>query len=97
MSYVVCAYFSPFAPHGWSKNATAWAGVLAVPDGRDSGVVDSDGFLTLKKEVRFRGWTAIVERDGSTASVLVECESWENENWLYRPSVDETAGTRFKE
>ena len=74
MTYYVASYFSPFAPYGWSKDAKALAGVLMVPDGQDSGVVDNNGFLTLKKEVRFRGWTEIAECDASTASGLVECE-----------------------
>ena len=76
MTYYVSSYFSPFAPCGWSKNAKALAGVLTVPDGQDSGVVDNNGFLTLKKGVRFRGWTEIAEWDASTASGLVECEPW---------------------
>ena len=58
MTYYVSSYFSPFASYGWSKDAKALAGVLTVPDGQDSGVVDN-GFLTLKKEVRFRGLTEI--------------------------------------
>ena len=76
---------------------TAWAGVLTVYDAQESGVVNNDGFLTQQKQVRFRGWTGIAECDPSTASDLVECESWEDENWLCRPSIGETAGVRYKE
>ena len=97
MTNYVASYFSPFAPYGWSKDAKALPGVLSVPDSQDSGVVYNNGFLTLKKEVRFRGWTEIAECDASTASGLVECEPWEDENWLYRPSVGETAGTPYKQ
>ena len=97
MTYYVSSYVSPFAPYGCSKDAKALAGVSTVPDGQDSGVVDNDGFLTLKKKVRFRGWTEIAECDASTASGVVECEPWEDENWLYRPSVGETEGTRYKQ
>ena len=68
MPYFVSSYFCPFAPYCWSKDVKAWAGVLTVPDGQDSGVVDNDRFLTLKKNVRFRGWTEIAECDASTAS-----------------------------
>ena len=74
MTYYVSSYVSPFAPHGWSKDAKALAGVLTVPNGQDAGVVNINGFLTLKKEVQFRGWTEIAECDASTASGLVECE-----------------------
>ena len=97
MTYYVFSYFSPFAPYACSKVAKALAGVLTVPDGQDSGVVDHNGFLTLNKEVRLQGWTEIAECDASTASGLVECQPWENANWLYRPSVGETAGTRYKQ
>ena len=97
MTYYVSAYFSPFATYGWSKDAKALAGVLTVPDGQDSGVVDNSGFLTLKKGVPFRGCTELAACDASTASGLVECEPCEDENWLYRPSVGETAGPRYKE
>ena len=97
MTDYVSAYFSPFAGHGWSKDAKGLAGVLTVPDGQDSGVVDNSGFLTLKKGVRFRAWAKIPECDASTASGLVECDPCEDENWLYRPSVGETAGPRYKE
>ena len=97
MTYYMSSYFSPFGAYGCSKDAKALAGVLTVPDGQDSGVVDNNGFLTLKKEVRFRGRTEIAECDASTASGLVECEPWEVEHWLYRPSVGETAGTRYKQ
>ena len=97
MTYYVSSYFSPFASYAWSQDAKALAGVLTVPDGNDSGVVDNNGFLTLKKEVRFRGWTEIAECNAGTASGLVECEPWEDEYWLYRPSVGETAGARYKE
>ena len=97
MTYYVSSYFSPFAPYACSQDAKALAGVLTVPDGHDSRVVDNNGFLTLKKQVRFRGWTEIAECDASTASGLVECEPCEDENWLYRPSVGATAGTRYKQ
>ena len=96
MTYYVSSYFSPFATYGWSKDANALAGVVTVPDGQDSVVVDNNGFLTLKKELRFRGCTEIAECDASTASGLVQCEPCGDENWLYRPSVGETAGTRYK-
>ena len=97
MTYYVSFDFSPFAPYGWSKDAKALARVLTVPDDQDSRMVDNDRFLNLKKEVRFRGWTSIAECDASPDSGLVECELWEDENWLYRPSVGETAGTRYKQ
>ena len=97
MTYYVSCYFSPFAACGWSQDAKALAGVLTVPDGQDSGVVDNNGFLTRKKGVRFRGWTEIAECDARTDSGLVQCEPCEDENWLYRPSVGETAGTRYKQ
>ena len=97
MTYYVSSYCSPFAPYGCSKDAKALAGVLTVPDGQDSGVVNNNGFFTRKKEVRFLGLTEIAECDPSTASGLVECEPLENENWLYRPSVGETPGTRYKQ
>ena len=97
MPYYVYYYFSPFAPYVCSTAATGLAGVLTVPDGQDSGVVDHSGFLTLKKGVRFRGWTEIAECDASTASGLVECEPWEDENWLYRPRVGKTADAHYKE
>ena len=80
MTYYVCSYFSAFAPHACRQDAKALAVVLTVPNGHDSGVVDNNGFLTLKKEVRFRGWTEIAECDASTASGLVECEPCEDEN-----------------
>ena len=70
--------------------------VLTVPDRQDSGMVDNNRFLTRKKGVRFRGWTEIAECDASTASGLVECEPREDKNCLYRPSVGETAGARYK-
>ena len=97
MTYYVSSYFSPFAPHACSQDAKALAGVLTVPDGQDSGVVDHNVFLTLKKEVRFQGWTEITECDASTASGLVQCETWQDENCLYRPSVGEAAGIRYKQ
>ena len=75
MTYYVCSYCSTVAPYGCSKDAKAWAGVLRVRDGQDSGVVDNDVVLTLKNEVRFRGWTEIAECDTCTASGLVDCES----------------------
>ena len=59
MTYYVSSNCSPFAPYGWSKDVKALAGVLTVPDGQDSGVLHNNEFLTLKKEVRFRGWTEI--------------------------------------
>ena len=97
MTYYVSSDFSPFATHACSQDVKALAGVLTVPDGHDTGMVDNNGFFTLKKEVRFRGWTEIAECDASTASGLVEFEPWEDENWLYRPSVGETAGTCYKQ
>ena len=54
MTNDISSYVSPFAPHGWSKDAKAWPRVLAVPYGQESGVVDNSGYLTRKKEVRFR-------------------------------------------
>ena len=74
MTYYVSSYFSPFAAYGCSEDAKALAGVLTVPDGQDSGVVDNNGFRTLKKEVRCWGWTEIAECDACTARGLVECE-----------------------
>ena len=97
MTNVVSSYISPFAPHGCWKEVKAAAGVLTFPNGQDSGVVDNNRYLTLKKQVRFRGWTEIVEGDASTASGLVECVPWEDENCLSRPSVRETAGARYQE
>ena len=38
-----------------------------------------------------------MEGDASPASGLLECGPWEDENWLYRPSVGETAGAPYKE
>ena len=70
----------------------AWAWAWTVPDDQDSDAVENDSVLTLRKEVRFRGWTAIAHCDASTASGLVESESSQYENWLYRPSVGETVG-----
>ena len=55
MTYYVSSYFSPFAPYGWSNDAKALAVVLTVPDGQDSGMVDNNGFLTMKEGIRFRG------------------------------------------
>ena len=80
MTYYVSSYFSPFAPYACSQDAKALAGVLTVPDGQDSGVVDNNGCLTLKKEVRFRGWTEIPECDASPGSSQVECEPCQDEN-----------------
>ena len=97
MTCSVYSYFSTFAPYGWRKDAKALAVALTVPDCQDSGVVDNNGFLTMKKEVRFRGWTEIAECHASTASGLVECEPTEDEHWMYRLSVGETAGTRYKQ
>ena len=71
MTYVFCSYLSSFPTHGWSKDAKGLALVLMVPDYQDWGVVDNDGFLMQKKQVRFREWTEIVECDASTASGLV--------------------------
>ena len=75
----------------------AAAVVLTVPDDQHSSVVDNDGCLCLKKKVRFEEWTEIVQRNASMASGLVECERWEDENWLYRPSASETAGACYPE
>ena len=97
MTYYVSSYFCSFAASACSKDAKALARVLTVPDGQDSGVLDNNGFHVLKKEVRFQGWTEIAECDASAASGLVESETWEDENCLYRPSVGETAGTRYKQ
>ena len=97
MTYVVFAYTSPFAPYSCLKQLKAAAVLLTVPDRQDSGLVDNDRNLTLMQKVRFRGWTEIVEDDASTASSLVECEPWEDENWLYRPSVSDTAGAHYQE
>ena len=97
MNYVVGFYFSAFAPYGCWKEVKAAAGILTVPDGEDSGVVDNDGLLTLKKKVRCRGWTEIVEGHASTARGLVDCEPCVDENWLYRQSASETAGARYQE
>ena len=74
MTYVVYSYVSSLASYGWSKHAKSFAGILPVPDGQDSDVVHNNSFLTLTKEVRFRGWTGIADCDASTASGLVECE-----------------------
>ena len=97
MTNVVSSYILPFAAYGCGKEVKAVAGVLTVPDGQDSAVVDNNRYLTLKKDVRFRGWTKIVEGDASSASGLVQCEAWEDEHWLCRPSASETAGARYQE
>ena len=97
MTYVVYSYFYPVATYGWSQDPKAWAGVLTVPDCIDSGVLDNNGFLTRKREVRFQGWTDIAVCDASTASGLVQFEPCEDDNWLYRPSLSETADARYKE
>ena len=49
--YITFSYFSPFAHYGCWKKVKAAAGVLTVRDRQDSGVVDNDGYLTLKKKV----------------------------------------------
>ena len=97
MTYIVCCSFSPFAPYGCSKDVKAWAVVLTVPNCQDSAVLDNNGFLTRKKEGRFRGWTEIADCDASPESSLVGCEPSEDENCSYRPSIAETAGPRYKE
>ena len=97
MTYGVASYFWPFAPCRCWKERKAAGGVFTVPNGQDSGVVDNDRYLTLKKTVRFRGWTEIVEGDCRTASSLVECVPWEDENCLYRPSASKTAGACYQE
>ena len=97
MTYIVSCYFSAFAAYGCCKWVKAAAGVLTVPDSQDSNVVVNDGYLTQKKNVRFRGWTEFVDGDDSTASGLVECEPWQDENGLYRPSASDTAGARYQE
>ena len=74
MTYFGSSYCAPFAPYGCWKQAKALGGVLTVPDWQDSGVVYNNGFLTLQKEVRFRGWTEIAQWDASTASGLLECQ-----------------------
>ena len=66
-------------------------GVLTVPHGQDSGVWDQDVFLTLKKDVQFRGLTESVDWDSCTPSALLECESCKYGNCLHRPSASETA------
>ena len=96
MSHVMYYYFCAFAPYGCWIKTKALGGILQVPDGRDTGVVNNDVCLTLKKEVRFRGWTDIVDCDTSTTSGLVVCDAWEDTNWLYRPSVGETASACYK-
>ena len=58
---------------------------------------DNKWYLTRKKKVRFRGWTEIVEGDTSTASGLVEYESWQDTNSLYRPGASETAGASYQQ
>ena len=80
MTDVVSWYFSPFAPYGCCKEVKAAAVVLTFPEAQDSGEVDDDGFLNVKKKVRFRGWTEIVEGDASTACGLVQCEPSDNNN-----------------
>ena len=95
MTYVFSSYFWPVAPYGCSKDTKPCAGVLTVPDSQDSGMVDNDSALTLKKEVRFRGWTEITECYPSTASGLVECEPCEDEDWLSRPNIRKTVGPRY--
>ena len=50
----------------------AAAGVLTVPDGQGSGLLDNDWYLTLKQKVLFRGLIELVESDASPASCLVE-------------------------
>ena len=97
MSYVVSSDFSPFATCGcWKEGKTA-AGDLMVPNSHDSVVVDNDGYFTLKRKVRFRGWTEIVERDTRTVTGLVESESCADENWVFRPRASETASARYQQ
>ena len=97
MTYVVSSYFSPSTPCGSSTDAKALDGALTVPNCQDSGMKDKDGFLTLKEQVQFRGWTEIAECDACTATGLVESEPSEDQKWLYRPSVGETAGPHYTE
>ena len=97
MTYLIPCYFSSCAPCSGSKDAKPFARVLTVPDCQDSGMVDNDGFLTVKKEVRFRVWTEIAVCDASTVNGPGECEPCEDENWLCRAIVGETAGARYKE
>ena len=97
MSYVVSSGFSPFATYGCWKEVKPAAGELMVPNSQDSVVLNNDGYLTLKKKVRFRGWTEIVERDTRTATGLVESESSTDEKWLYRPRASETDGARYQQ
>ena len=52
----------------------AAAAVRTILNSQDSGVVDNDGCLAVKEEVRFQEWTEIAECDGSTATGLVACE-----------------------
>ena len=73
----------------------AAAVVLTVPDGQGSGVVDNDAYLPRKKKVLFRGLIELVDSDASPASCLVEWESCEDDNWIYRPSASETAGAHY--
>ena len=97
MTYVVSSYFSSFALYGCWKEVKTLAVVWMVPDGQQSGVVDSDMDLPLKRKVRFPGWTEIVEADASTACGRVECLSFKNEHGLYWPSTSETAGARYQQ
>ena len=96
MTCVVSSDLCTLAPSACTKEVKAAAVVLTVPDAQDSGEVDDNGFLTLKKRLRFRRSTEIVQGDASTASSLVECEPWDHKNWLYRPSASETAGARYQ-
>lgn len=47
-----------------------------VHDGQDSDVQLNDQYLTLQKEVRFRGRTEIVAYNHSMTTGLEKCESW---------------------
>ena len=86
------SYFSPGATNGYWKQARAVAGVLTVPDGQHSTVVDTDGFHAMQKQVRFQGWRVITESDPTTARGPIKCEPCEDENWLQRPRDSDTAG-----
>ena len=60
-------------------------------------MVDNNRFLTWKKVVRVRGCTKIVAGNASLASSLMEWETCEHENGLYRPSASEIAGPHYQE
>lgn len=57
-------------------------GVLTVPDGQDTGMVDNDRLITLEEQVRYQGRTEILASVHSTASGLVQGKSYEYEHGL---------------